>query len=127
VRKSLAAWLRWHRFSIALAGAASSKLYHQAGGRHGLYGAARRTAKIYTGLFAHGSRLHALAHPVAPSERAAMLIEQAIGEFTDRFLALQRDQLESLPDYNLDTGTVENPVTYSLTIKALKRLGAGPA
>ncbi len=122
VRGSLSGWARWHRFSIALAGAASAKLYGRAGGRHGFQGFARRVAKLGTGVFAWGSRVHGLTHPLAPSARAEGLIENALVEYPERFRELERDGLESLPDYNLDTGTVEQPVAYPPTVKTLARL-----
>ena len=122
VRTSVAAWARWHRFSVALGGAASAKLYGRARGRHGLYGWARVAVKLYTGVCSRGSVLHALTHPLAPSARAEALIDRSVAEFPDRFAELQRGMLESLPDYNLDTGAVEQPATYPLTLKALARL-----
>ena len=120
---SSAAWSRWQGFTIALAGAASQRLYGRVPAFHGFQEINRRAVKVCVGLFARRSLLHALTHPAAPAEEAATIIERAIGEFPERFLELQRAGLESLPDYNLDTGIVEEPVTYGPTRKALERLG----
>jgi hypothetical protein len=123
VRASLAAWQRWGGFSVAVAAAASARLYGRAAGWHGFQGFARRAVALGTGLFARGSRLHALTHPLRPSARAEGLIENALTEFPERFRELQRDELASLPDYNLDTGFVEEKPTYPLTLRTLDQLG----
>jgi hypothetical protein len=122
VRNSLAAWFRWRRFSLSLAGHASAKLYGRPAGHHGLQGISRRLVKFWTGLFNRQSLLHALTHPQAPSARALSLIEGAIAEYPERFRALERAGLASLPDYNLDTGEVEDVVTYPLTKSTLAQL-----
>lgn len=122
VRNSLAAWFRWHRFALSLAGSASAKLYGQPGGRHGWAGVSRRIVKYWTGLFDRRSRLHALTHPLAPSARAESLIEATMREYPERFRELERDELGSLADYNLDTGAVEEVVTYPLTASTLAQL-----
>jgi hypothetical protein len=122
VENSLASWFRWHRFSIALAGAASAKLYNRAAGHHGWSGVVRRIVKCWTGLFNRRSLLHALTHPLAPSARAESLIERAMIDYPERFRELERDELTSLPDYNLDTGVVEEVVTYPLTANTLAQL-----
>jgi hypothetical protein len=122
VKDSLGAWFRWHRFSIALAGAAAANLYGRNGGRHGLSGGLRRLAKLLTGLFSRQSLVHALTHPIAPSERANALIGQAIRDYPEQFRELERDRFATLPDYNLDTGTVEEGITYPLTTRTLAEM-----
>ena len=112
MRRSFAAWYRWQGFATALAGPAPG--FNESG---------RRAVKLCAGLFSRRSLLHALTHPRAPSERVTNLIEQAVDTFPDRFLDLQRDGLESLPDYNLDTGAVEETVVYGPTKRTLERLG----
>lgn len=112
VRRSFAAWHRWQGFAMALAGPAP-----------GIHEAGRRAVKFCTGLFARRSLLHALTHPRAASERVTNLAEQAVDAFPDRFLDLQRGGLESLPDYNLDTGAIEETVVYGPTRSTLERLG----
>ncbi|HEY1067982.1 MAG TPA: hypothetical protein VGE52_17795, partial [Pirellulales bacterium] len=125
MEKSLLAWGKWHRFSMAIAGAASSRLYGRTRGHHGAQGWVRLAAKLATSVFSRRSALHALTHPLRPSERAAALIDEAASGFVERFLEQQRDDFASLPDYNLDTGLVESPAapTYPLTVATLQRIG----
>ncbi len=122
VRRSLAAWARWHPFAVAAAGAAAENLYGRRGGRHGLYGACRRAVRSYTGAFARRSPLHAVTHPLKPSVRAAGLIETAVQEFPEHFRELLRGGLDSLPDYNLDTGIIEQLASYPPAVATLARL-----
>ena len=121
VRRSLAAWSRWHRFSAALAGAASARLYGRPAGSHGAAGVLRRAARLLTGAVARRSPLHALTHPSAPSPRVAGLIDRAMADFPGRYFELQRGGWEAAPDYNLDTGTADPVETYP---PALQSTGA---
>ncbi len=114
-RRSFAAWHRWQGFAIALAGPAPG--FNEIG---------RRAVKLGTGLFARRSLLHSLTHPRAASEKVTNLIEEAVEAFPDRFLDLQREGLELLPDYNLDTGAVEETSVYGPTKRTQERLNQRP-
>jgi len=122
VSNSLKAWSRWHRVAIDVSEAASAKLYGGRGGELGLRGLARLLVKSSTGLCFRRSRLYALTHPLRPSPRAESFIETAITEFSERFREHERDTLASLPNYNLDTGEVEDVVSYPLAVSTLAKL-----
>ncbi|MBA4192185.1 MAG: hypothetical protein C0467_29770 [Planctomycetaceae bacterium] len=122
VTNSFKAWSRWHRVAIDVSEAASVKLYGGRGGELGLRDLVRLLLERSTGLCFRRSRLYALTHPLRPSPRAESLIETAITEFSERFRKHECDKLASLPNYNLDTGVVEDVASYPLTVSTLAKL-----
>ena len=106
-------------------GALSTALIHKpvppavAGTRWFLQGA---LALMKAGL-ARDSLLKALLNPIPPTEWLLEKVERRVGRFADRFLRLYRSNLRDLPNYNLDTGRVQDrPPTHPGTLWALKTL-----
>jgi len=119
IEKVFASWSRWHRISIAMAGSASKRLYGRTHGSGFAFRIAHRATRTVTGLFGRPELVHALTHPILPSSRVANVIAHSIADYPMRF-----EELQSLPNYNLDTGTVEEVDSYPLTLTTRKRLAA---
>lgn len=115
IRKSLTAWRRWHRGWFRLAGAGNDRT-----GWLGLL--AYRSVRALVRLASERSVTRALLHPLAPSPEGSERMERALHEFPRRFDEYGSNYLRSLPDYNLDTGRVETPDSYPLTVATLARL-----
>jgi hypothetical protein len=121
IESSLVAWGRFHGFIIALAGAASRKLYGHSASHKTIHNVGGMAATFLSGTFARHSPLYGATHPIAPSPKVVSLIEQTMDHFLDLFCKLQSDNLAALPDYNLDTGEVEDPPTYPLAVRTLRQ------
>lgn len=124
VASVFASWVSWHRISVAMAGSASRRLYGRPRGNGLAFRIAHRAGRTLTGVLGRPGLVYALTHPIRPSERVADLIARSLTDYPTHFHDLYAGGLPSLPNYNLDTGTVDEPATYPLTLAAQKRLAA---
>lgn len=82
-------------------------------------------ARLLTGLTREKGFAYALTHTVKPTDWFITAIENLLGQFAERFQLLVATNLEDLPQFNLDLGTVEGtPPTYPLAQKAVADLEA---
>ncbi len=122
VHATLDSWNRWHTASISMAANAANRLFDAPRSTSLLYGVTHRAARALTAAFARRSAIHALTHPIRPSERVFQKIAEAITAYPNQFQQHATAGLDDFPDYNLDTGKVENPIRYPLAVKTLSRL-----
>src|SRR5205823_1870658 len=128
LRATLAAWGRWKGVAVALSGSASGELYGRPAARGWSFALTYRLCREASGVFARGGVVHGFTHPIAPSAGVAARVERAVEGYAERFREGYRDGLRSLPDYNLDTGEVEEPAAaYPLTARTVARLGRAVA
>lgn len=120
-RRTLATWPRWQQFISSLAAGACTDQgkprtvpWSHVWLRHAISSA--------TNVFARDSKLHAMTHPVRSSEQILNLINAALTELPKQFARHCESGFRWLPNFNLDTGLVEESPTYALTVKTLDQI-----
>jgi len=85
---------------------------------------AHRGAASLTRRLGRGGSFEALSNPFPPPDWLLDETSAVVESFCERFQHYYASNLEGLPDFNLDTGEVEeDPPRYLLTVAALEKVG----